>query len=306
METRSGHIREPGESWSDWQAASGGRIASPPGRFLQWRMRLLAEKGAADLRVRSVGVPYRGPNRAPRIQNVRVAGKAPEVVSGAAGSRPATVRQKLPGGVSVEYTLDGQNENGASLERAGLWARSLRSATWSASDPDDDLLRFDLALRLLGDDDFLALKTDLEEQAYTWDASAWPEGWYELKVVARDDEFNPAGEGLTAERLSEPFQIDNTPPRLRDLQLESEAGRLILSGRAADEISRITTLEYALVGEGWRMALPIDGMLDSQSESFRVAVPPVEDGRQPSVIGVRVADEVGHLATARLRVPAGQ
>ena len=89
----------------------------------------------------------------------------------------------------------------------------------------------------------------------------------------------------------------------RDLRLETEAGQLILSGKAADEISPIASLEYSLDGEGWRTALPMDGMLDSRSESFRLAVPRVDAGRQPSVVGVRVADAVGHLATAQLRVP---
>jgi hypothetical protein len=31
-------------------------------------------------------------------------------------------------------------------------------------------------------------------------------------------------------------------------------------------------------------------------------VPRLEDGRRPAVIGVRAADEVGNLATARLRI----
>ncbi len=303
METRCGRLREPGESWSEWQALQGGRVASPPGRFLQWRMQLKADQ-RGDLRIRTIRVPYRGPNRSPQVSKVRVSPKAPELVS-AAGTRPTAVRQKLRGGIQVEYTLGeaGNSGNGASPERTGLWSRSLRTAVWEGKDPDGDQLRYDLFLRLLEDEEFLPLKLDIEEQAFTWDAAAWPEGWYELRVVARDEESNPPGEGLEAERLSGPFEIDNTPPRLRDLRLEIEDGDLILSGKAVDEISRIRSLEFSLNGEGWRMALPIDGMLDSRSESFRIVVPRLEDGRYPAVLGARVSDEVGHLATARLRVP---
>ena len=66
---------------------------------------------------------------------------------------------------------------------------------------------------------FVPLKQDLDARAWTWEAAAWPEGWYQLKVVARDGVGNAPGEGLEAVRLSAPFQIDNTPPRLSDLRI---------------------------------------------------------------------------------------
>ncbi len=303
METRSGHVRDPGDTWSAWEPLQGDRVASPPGRFLQWRMRIKAER-QGDLRIRSVSIPYRGPNRRPKVHSLQVSSKASKLGGASAGPRPGPVRQVLPGGVKVEYTFDeGGPGNESRIERPGIWARSLRTAAWKSQDPDEDPLRFDLYLRLLEDESFLPLKLDLEQNAYTWDAAAWPEGWYELKAVVRDEEGNPPGEGLRGEVLSAPFQIDNTPPSLRDLRLEAEGGRLILSGKAEDEISRIISLEFSLDGEGWRFVLPSDGILDSRSETFRVELPMLDEGRPPSVVGVRASDEVGHLVTARLRAP---
>jgi len=301
-ETRSGQLAEPDETWSEWEGLSEGQIQSPPGRFLQCRM-VLSGRPDEDLRVRQLTVPYRGPNRRPRVDRVRVSPKGAAFQS-SNGGRAGSLRQKLPGGVSVDYIIEAAPPaNGAPIGRSGIWARTLRSAVWSAEDADQDELRFDLYLRLMEDAEFLPLKLDLEESAYTWDATAWPEGWYELKVVARDEETNPPGDGLTAESVSSPFQVDNTPPRLRDLKLQPEGEELILSGRVTDDTSRITTLEISLDGEGWQIALPDDGMLDSRSESFRIPVPSLEEGRAPSVVGVRAADEVGHVATSRLRVP---
>ena len=303
METRSGRVRDPGETWSDWAPLTNGRISSPPGRFLQWRMALSA-KAEDDLRIRRVRLPYQGPNRAPRVLDVRVSAKAADLEASGAAGRPAGLRQTLPGGIKVEVSFDkAGNGNGATLERAGIWARSLRTAVWIPQDDDDDELRYDLAMRQVGEEEFLPLKLDLADHAYSWDATAWPEGWYELRVIARDDESNPPGEGLRGQRLSSPFQIDNTPPVLRNLRLEDTDGELVLSGEASDEISRIATVEFSLNGEGWRIAHAEDGLLDSCHERFRFRLPAIDDGGRPSVVGVRVADEVGHVATSRLKAP---
>jgi hypothetical protein len=158
----------------------------------------------------------------------------------------------------------------------------------------------------VGEDESLPLKEDLEDTVYTWDAAAWPEGWYELMVTATDETSNPPGEGLAAQRWSEPFLIDNTPPQLIDLAIGEQEGRLIVTGRAEDRLSRIAAIEYSLNGEGWRPAAPADGILDSRSESFRIPIPDLNDGRRASVIGVRVADEVGHVASGRLKAPPGR
>ncbi len=301
-ETRSGHIEEPGDLWSDWQPLEAGRTISPPARYLQGRLTLRCEADG-DLRVSQLRIPYRGPNRAPQVADVEVASKWNEMMTNAGTGRPGTVRQNLPGGVQVDYTLDdtpaGNNQGHTS--RTGLWSRSLRSATWKAQDPDRDELRFDLYLRPVEEDLRLPLKLDLEDQAYTWDAAAWPEGWYELEVVVDDEESNPPGEALTSHQVSAPFQIDNTPPRIHDLEVTAAEGRITLTGRAEDSLSRIVHLEYSINGEGWQPALPADRIFDDRSEAFRIEVPAADEDRPAAVIGVRVADEVGHVASARVR-----
>jgi hypothetical protein len=153
------------------------------------------------------------------------------------------------------------------------------------------------------DESFLPLKRDVEETAFTWDAAAWPEGWYMLKIVARDARSQPPGEGLTGEAFSETFLIDNTPPRLEGLCVESGENGPVLLGKVEDALSRITLIEYSLNGEGWRPALPVDRILDARTEEIRIPVPALDDGGRASTVGVRVADEVGHVAGARLRLP---
>jgi outer membrane protein assembly factor BamB len=309
FETRSGQVEDPGESWSFWEALEGGRIVSPSARFLQWRMTLTAG-ATGNLRVGSIVVPYRGPNRLPRVTRVEISPLAPEFTS-PTGGRGGPVRQTLPGGVQIEYTFTDANtsERGV-LDCPGVWARTLRTAVWDAVDPDGDRLRFDLYLRFLDehgsadDERFVPLKLDLEDTGYTWEAAAWPDGWYELKVVARDDVSNAPGEALSAMRLSVPFRVDNKPPRLLDLRLEWQQGELVLCGEALDEGGRIAGLAVSLDGEPWRVAYPNDGILDGPREAFAIAPGFLDDGRVPTVVAIRACDEVGHLAIARLRVPA--
>jgi hypothetical protein len=299
--TRSGQTEEPDETWSPWQLLEGGRVPSPPARFLQWRA-TLSSGPQGGLRVETVTVPYRGPNRAPEIAGIIVSPKAPE--TGAGESAGGTVRQELPGGVKVEYSFDDSGGSAARETPRGLWTRSLRSAVWQAKDPDDDDLRYDLHLRFVGEETFYVVKKDLTDPAWTWESSAWPDGWYQLKVVAHDDAENIAGEGLEASRLSAPFQIDNAPPRLLDVRVAGQESDLLLSGSAEDDASRIAGIEFSLDGEGWRPGLPTDGIFDGLQESFAIPLPPRTDGRRPTVVGVRVWDEVGNPASARLRVTA--
>lgn len=297
FETRSGHLGTPDETWSHWAQLGDGRIVSPTARFLQWRV--IMQTDASDgLAIRAIRVAYRGPNRPPVVASVSVSSLAADLQ--AAGSS-SSVRQTLSGGVEVEYSFSDNSAEGE-MPRTGVWARTLRSVTWEAADLDRDALRYDIYLHPLSETDFILLERDAEEQAFTWDAAAWPDGWYEVKIVARDERGNSPGEALRGERISAPFRIDNRPPELEDLQLVRDAGGLMLTGWARDVGGRLAALEISVDGEPWHLIHPLDGILDGAREELRSRVPARADGRGPAVVAVRVADEVGHVAVARLAV----
>jgi WD40 repeat protein len=307
METRSGYIESPGESWSEWQSLQSGKVASPAGRFFQWRMALAAKAEDRTFKVNSIRFPYRGANRAPEIKMVSVSAKSSAKTANGNGNG-GRYSQSLPGGVKVEYSIDDAKLTSSSPHgRSTGWVRNFRAATWKADDLDGDCLTFDLYLRFAHEETYFLLTKDLESAAYSWDASAWPEGWYELKVVAKDEACNPPGDGLEAMRLSAPFQVDNTAPELTGLSLaweqDGETAALMLKGSCSDHQSLITGLEISLNGEGWRFIQPEDGLFDARTESFRVAVPEMDDGSYPAFVGVRGVDEVGHFSTGRIAVP---
>src|ERR1700683_2776196 len=60
--TRSGNVEQPVRGWADWQPLHDGSVASPAGRFLQWKA-VLHSGGALG----SVGVNYLAVNAAPAV-----------------------------------------------------------------------------------------------------------------------------------------------------------------------------------------------------------------------------------------------
>ena len=71
IQTRSGDGADPDDHWSPWSApsdlGSATPIASPPGRFLQYRIALTAQNPAVTPTVRDVQVSYLPPNQEPSV-----------------------------------------------------------------------------------------------------------------------------------------------------------------------------------------------------------------------------------------------
>ena len=65
--TRSGNVEQPIRGWSDWQPLHLGSVASPAGRFLQWKA-VLHTNGVLG----SVGVNYLPVNSAPVVDELVV------------------------------------------------------------------------------------------------------------------------------------------------------------------------------------------------------------------------------------------
>jgi hypothetical protein len=252
--------------------------------------------------VYEVVIPYLRPNRPPRITKVFVSPGSPQPGS---EKRQGPVTQILPGGIQVDYTL----QEGAKRNSAGVvsvdeapWARVYRSVVWEVDDPDGDRLLYDIAFRPEGEATWTVLGKDVETNGYTWDSSAWPDGRYMVRVEAADSPDNPEAWTLRSSAESLPFEIDNTPPVLREIRaaVGTDDGKksLRVSGRAEDSASRIARIEVSIDGKGWVPIASSDGILDSRIETFEGAVA-IEGQEEPRFVAVRVRDEAGHGAVAR-------
>lgn len=294
FETRSGNSQPPDTTWTAWQGVAsgddGGRVASPAGRYLQWKATL----GAAGSRVNEVSIAWREPNLAPRLDEVSVAPQGQDVREGELGMRNESITQALPTGQKVEYSVT--RSANKPLRELPLWARGLRTLTWKAGDPNGDALTFRVEVRREDGGEWVEIGKDLEASLFTWNTNTLPDGRYRLRVTASDAGANPIGEEKTGEITSEPFAIDNTPPAIPDLSGDGASVR----GRVADASSPVVRIEVAVDDGDWRAVEPEGGMADARALAFAVTLPGLAAGEH--LVSVRAVDMAGNAATRAIHV----
>jgi hypothetical protein len=121
VETRSGNTLEPDTTWSAWQPATTNelgelRIASPPGRYLQYRARLAVSGNEAQLS--RLEIAFRASNTAPAL-----------ILAAVKGGEYFRTKQKL--------TWAGQDTDSDTL-RYRLWLSDNDGSTWKAVELKDN------------------------------------------------------------------------------------------------------------------------------------------------------------------------
>lgn len=262
LATRSGNTEVPDATWSEWSAAASkpGPIKSPAARFLQIRAQL-----HGDAEVYALEAYYLPHNLPARVRNVEI--------------KPR----------KEDKDKDKDKEPAAS---------TTIPLKWEVENPDDDVLRYRLFARREGQRLWLPLQREheqLEKPSYAWETRSIPDGHYRVRVVVSDEAVNPEPYVARTEAISAPLRVDNHAPELVELRFESGQ----LSGRAVDALGPISSLELSVDSAPYRPILPIDDLLDTREERFRVALtlPP-----GPHTLAVRAKDAADNVATAALEV----
>ncbi len=304
--TRTGNVEQPIRGWSDWQPLASGAVASPPGRFLQWKA-VLHAGGVLG----SVGVNYLPVNSAPVVDDL-------VVVPGARLNPQANFSQNQ----TVNITFPSSNQNsGISFDGStsqplqAVKDRTAVTVRWAAHDDDGDTLVYSLLLRGDGDSEWWPLKKKIKEQAYSFDATLIPDGGYRIKVVASDAPSHSPGDALTGEKVSDRFVVDTTPPVVSAIKTEPGPVTcpppacpmaVIANFDADDSTSPIAHAEYSLDAGPWQTIDPVGKLSDSKHEYyiFGIAVP-YENGRLGEhLITVRVYDRYDNVGLAKTIIPA--
>ena len=299
LQTRSGNSDKPDSTWSDWSAsysdATGTQITSPKARFIQWRTILRASNGnrAAQSQLEDVSIAYLPRNVGPEVLSITV----------------------LPPGVSLQQQV--QMPTDPNIESSGLdpaifgmgaqapprrvFQRGARSLQWQAEDRNGDTLEYAVYYRSLGETNFRLLKEHIRDSFYTVDAASLADGRYMFKVIASDALDNPAGAAMSGERLSDPVDIDNTPPNIRAVNAASVTGdRVRASFDVEDATGRIKRADVSIDGGNWREVFPDDGIADSQRERFSIDLP--ISGAGEHTISLRAYDNSNNVGSVSVIV----
>ena len=277
--------------------------ALPRGRFVQWRAELESDGSQRTSPVLyGTDLSYRQENLPPRI--VAFGALDPGQILVPATFNPANqvYEPAHPNkeGIFVPVGTPATDE-GAGRTKP-LWKKGFRTLRWSAVDPNDDQLVFDLYFRpaeAREDASWLKVAAEVEEDHYSFDATVLPDGVYRFRLVASDRNANDPEEALSTERISEPVVIDHTPPAL--VAVERDGKRLRVT--VHDAASPIREAVYSVDAGIWKPARPADGLLDALTETLVVDADPAGGG----LLLLRVTDAAYNVITFNLSasVPHG-
>lgn len=292
LQTRTGNGERPDATWSDWSAAyrdpSGSAIASPRARFIQWRATLRSGGGSGQNWMEDATLAYLPRNVAPEVLSV--------------SSLPIGVGLQQIAQLQVDPNVESSGLDpslfGAAAQAAPrrLFQRGARSFQWQAEDRNGDTLEYAIYYRPLNETTFRLLKDKLRDNFYTIDGATLADGRYVVKIIASDAPDNPSGQALSGERLSEPVDIDNTPPVLRVVatpQSGATGNRVVFE--VNDATGKIKRGDFSLDGALWTPLFPDDGIADSGREQYSVVLPALTAGEH--TISLRAFDGSGNVGT---------
>jgi hypothetical protein len=315
---RSGNTSNPEQNWSPWAGpytnANGEAVGCPPARFVQWKA--VFQSGSATPSVSWVSVAYLPNNVAPVVDNVIVQSPGIRVQNlviqqpGLQAAQPVQLRLPpvvQPGQV-VGQLVPQQPQAIPKFEPPpqGFVQKAYQSVVWSAHDDNDDDLIYRVYYRGENEKNWKLLKDKLEQKFYSWDTTSMPDGAYYLKIVASDSPSNPPAEALTAERVSDRFEVDNTPPVIQNLRAEAGNPDVRVRFDALDSYSALARAEYSLDAGDWVLVFPVGQLTDSPHESYEIALRDLSPGEH--TLSVRVYDRFENSTSAKTTfvVPAAK
>jgi hypothetical protein len=296
LQVRSGNTEEPDRTWSEWGAElhepDGAPAGVPAARFVQWRASLATKDPGRTPEVREVALVYLPKNLPPEFRKVEVqaVGVSFQKVPGASAAAPP---EGKPAGAEADPA---SRRRGRPQSRKGF-EPGARSITWQVVDPNDDDVTVDVQYRALDEKNWKTVRKSIDEDFVTFDGATLPDGTYLVRLVASDSASNPAGQALTAEKISAPFDVDNTPPRIDRFKPVVSKESLHVTFAASDSFSVVREAAYSVDAGDWVPAPPSDGLSDSLQESYDLSLPSPAPGEHSIV--VRAIDAAGNVGSGR-------
>jgi len=317
---RSGNTEDPGREWSRWYgpyAKSGAAMEAPSARFVQWKA--VIHDGRPGDGIDWVSLAYLPRNVAPVIDGIALQdpGVRAQGQSSISTNQPTPVTLKMPPSPNVSGVIITQSSTPPRFEQPpqGTLQRGYQTVLWTAHDDNDDEMRYAVYFRGENEHEWKLLKDNLEQKFYSWDTTTLPDGPYYLKIAASDTPSNPPALALKAERESERFEVDNTPPVIENLVASPHVSRASTSPSfwealgqftARDASSSIERAQYSIDGGEWILIAPTSSISDAPEEHYEFSLGGLSLGEH--TVAVRAYDRFENVGSAKTTfiVPAAK
>jgi len=322
---RSGNTSDPDSNWSDWAGPytnpTGDKLDCPPARFVQWKVVLRAGSGSPAPAVDWFSIAYLPKNIPPEVTAIALQDPGVRVqgislpTAGTGPQAPAQLRMPQPppsaSSLNAAFAITSISTLGPPAGAAhfdpvpqGTSQKGYQSVLWTADDANDDQLEFAIYFRGENETSWKLLKDKLDTRFYSWDTTSMPDGAYYLKIVASDALSNPTGEGLSSERESDRFVVDNTPPSIAQLTAESVSAGVRVRFQASAAVSFIARAQYSLDAGDWTLVFPAGGLSDAPRENYDFQLQKISPGEH--TVTVRVYDQFENVSSAKatVRIPS--
>ena len=300
--TRTGNTERPGKTWSHWlrvkDQLKAVNIQSPKARYIQYKI-ILETRTKFSPKLSEVIVPFLQQNIAPKIESINVlpAGLAFLEIPKASGyqvqlSPSDQVASKITGAA-----LNISNNSISELPSQKIFRKGAQSFTWKVNDPNNDTLIYSIYFRDENEDKWKLLEENYKRLNFTLESGTIPDGRYLIKIIASDIINNPFSTARSGGLISQPFHIDNTPPKFTVLSRKIKGSKGIFRFRVIDGSSGLRRAEYAMNGGNWQSVFSQDGVLDSKSEEFEITTKSLDKGQH--IIALRVFDAMGNVTIGK-------
>jgi len=300
--TRTGNTTDPDKSWSDWTKDeplnTQAMIMSPVARFLQYKLLLSGRDENTYPVIQQVDAYYIPPNRAPVFEQIEISREekpAPMPVP-----RPVP-KEKIEGKPESKQSPSSSDSSVTIDIKANSNPQKVK-INWKVSDPEGDQMRYTLYYKGEDEEVWKKIEDKLDKNTYDFSTAPLPDGRYRIKVVATDLPSNPKTAAMESEYVSEIFIVDNTPPQfVEELTYDRrEKNSIVVHATVEDKLSIISSAQYSVNAGDWFNVLPVDGIFDSERETFSFSL---TDLKQEEVtVTMMVTDEQGNTVVGKLLV----
>ena len=302
---RSGNTEDPGKEWSKWYgpySVSGAETGAPSSRFAQWKA--VIHDGRPGDGIDWVSLAYQPKNVAPVIDGIQVQEPGVRALGQpalATGAAPAATLKFPPaasstGGVVISQPQSASPAKFEAPPQANV-QKGFESVLWNAHDDNEDDLKYAVYFRAEDEREWKLLKDNLEQRFYSFDTTTLADGAYYLKIVATDVPSNPPDKALKAERESERFEVDNTPPVVGKIDVGVSNRTAQVRFSASDATSSIERAQYSLNGGDWTLVAPKSGISDGKQQSYEFTLHDLTPGEH--TIAVRAYDRFDNVGAGK-------